>query len=414
VVEGSAAGGACEIKLARTTASTRARRSIEHSLTYTRHATCGAGAKAFPSTDTHGVARHSSCACKSSLISCVMSAQESFQAVLSKPFCCLDGHVDEGICAAAVAGTLYCLLQIHIIPEAYEQLEGTAGSLPLGGFMVIAGLLAMLVLEYVCTWVSVNTAAKRSKHLLPTTTSEPAAPASPVHAHDPTEGCNKLCKIREATGGAAAAATSTPSNGLAMKGDGGREAGHVHDAHMLEVVPSLAHGHGCRQQPACHSEAVKQQVVCITMELGCVFHSVVLGLALGVMTDSPQLVLTLLVVLAVHQAVEGLAIGSVLAATQRLSQRYGLAVIYALTLPVGIAAGMLAANSYNSSSPAAKLVQGVANGLSGGMLLYVSLFSLLAAELAQHDLLHRPFLAAGLLLAVLFGAVVMCVLGMWA
>lgn len=281
--------------------------------------------------------------------------------------------------------------------------------------MVIAGLLAMLVLEYVCTWVSVNTAAKHSKHLLPTSTSAPEAPASLVHAHDPTEGCNKLCKTREATGGAASA-TSTPSNGLATKADGGIEAGHAHDAHMLEVVPSLAHSHGCRQQPACHSEAVKQQVVCITMELGCVFHSVVLGLALGVMTDSPQLVLTLLVVLAVHQAVEGLAIGSVLAATQRLSKlkRYALAIIYALTLPVGIAAGMLAANSYNSGSPAAKLVQGVANGLSGGMLLYVSLFSLLAAELAQHDLLHRPFLAAGLLLAVLFGAVVMCVLGMWA
>ncbi len=52
------------------------------------------------------------------------------------------------------------------------------------------------------------------------------------------------------------------------------------------------------------------------------------------------------------------------------------------------------------------------------MLLYIHicacLFSWLAAELGQHDLLHRPLLAAGLMLLVVAGAAVMCVLGMWA
>jgi zinc transporter 1/2/3 len=161
---------------------------------------------------------------------------------------------------------------------------------------------------------------------------------------------------------------------------------------------------------------VKQQVAALIMELGCVFHSVVLGLALGVMTNAPHMVVTLMVVLAVHQAVEGLALGSVLAATAGMAQqkKYTLAVIYALTLPAGIAAGLLASNSYDPESPIALRVQGVANGVSGGLLLYVSLFSLLSAELSQHDLLHRPGLAAGLMLAVVFGAGVMCVLGMWA
>lgn len=154
----------------------------------------------------------------------------------------------------------------------------------------------------------------------------------------------------------------------------------------------------------------------MTFELGCVAHSVVLGLALGVMTDAKELVLTLTIVLAVHQAVEGLALGSVLAATQRLSRRkkYVLALVYAVTLPAGIAGGLLASNSYDPTAPVAVLVQGVANGLSGGLLLYVSMFSLLGAELSQHDLLHRPLLAAGLMLAVLCGAAVMCVIGLWA
>jgi zinc transporter 1/2/3 len=182
------------------------------------------------------------------------------------------------------------------------------------------------------------------------------------------------------------------------------------------MVPSLAHSHGCHKQPACHSTALKQQVTCMTFELGCVAHSVVLGLALGVMTVGIDMVITLTVVLAVHQAVEGLALGSVLAATPQLSRRkkYVLALVYAVTLPAGIAAGLLASNSYDPTAPVAVLVQGVANGLSGGLLLYVSMFSLLGAELSQHDLLHRPLLAAGLMLAALFGAAVMCVIGLWA
>lgn len=283
--------------------------------------------------------------------------------------------------------------------------------------MVIAGLLAMLLLEYIATWVSVNTADKKHQHhknILPVTTQQAttaettpaAAPESPVHAHDATEGCNKLCKAPHDTA-AAAGGPAKPEMSHAHS--------HTH-THTDSLVPSLAHSHGCRQQPACHSAAVKQQVVCVTMELGCVFHSVVLGLALGVMSASPQLVVTMLVVLSVHQAVEGLAIGCVLAAAQLMSRRkkYGFALVYALTLPVGIAAGLLASHSYDPEAPVAQLVQGVANGLSGGMLLYVSLFSLLAAELNQHDLLHRPLLAAGLMLSVVLGAGVMCVLGIWA
>lgn len=152
------------------------------------------------------------------------------------------------------------------------------------------------------------------------------------------------------------------------------------------------------------------------MELGCVVHSITLGVALGVMTDSPRLVLTLMAVLAVHQAIEGLALGAVLAATDGLTfiRKAVLALCYALTLPLGIVAGIAASGGYDAASVAARSVQGVANGVSGGMLLHVSLFSLLGAEFTQHDLLHRPGLAAVMMLAALLGIGGMCVLGIWA
>lgn len=299
----------------------------------------------------------------------------------------------------------------------------------------MAGLLAMLTLEYVATYISF-TRSSRSKDgssssddPLPTThhhghsgaAATAAAQDSPVHAHGATESCNKLCKTMPdsnntaAGAGAAQHATAAGGHHAHAHAHGAKDSDNHHH-HAVDMVPSLAHSHGCRQQPACHSTALKQQVTCMTFELGCVAHSVVLGLALGVMTDAKELVLTLTIVLAVHQAVEGLALGSVLAATQRLSRRkkYVLALVYAVTLPAGIAGGLLASNSYDPTAPVAVLVQGVANGLSGGLLLYVSMFSLLGAELSQHDLLHRPLLAAGLMLAVLCGAAVMCVIGLWA
>jgi zinc transporter 1/2/3 len=181
-----------------------------------------------------------------------------------------------------------------------------------------------------------------------------------------------------------------------------------------ELVASLTHNHGCARAPACHISAVKQQVVCFTMEAGCVAHSVTLGVALGVLTDA-RLVLTLMAVLAVHQAVEGLALGAVLAATA-LSQRKRvvLAVLYAATLPAGIAIGLGVASTYDAESLAAKATQGVANGVSGGMLLYVSLISMLSAEFSSHELLHRPKLAGGVFGALVVGIAAMCVLGVWA
>lgn len=295
----------------------------------------------------------------------------------------------------------------------------------------MAGVLAMLALEYCATYCSVNSSAEtHSRNLLPTAhhnhaaAAAPAAvpaaaPESPVHAHEPAESCNKLCKTSGGNTAAEGAGAHHAAAGDHVHVKMDSHGHHVHghgEPHAVDMVPSLAHSHGCRQQPACHSTAVKQHVVCVTMELGCVFHSVVLGLALGVMSNAPNMVATLFIVLAIHQAVEGLALGSVLAATQRLSQhkKYVLAVVYALTLPAGIAGGVLASESYDPTSPIAVLVQGVANGVSGGMLLYVSLFSLLAAELSQHDLLHRPLLAVGLMVSVLFGAAIMCIIGLWA
>ena len=155
-----------------------------------------------------------------------------------------------------------------------------------------------------------------------------------------------------------------------------------------------------------------------SLEAGCVFHSVLIGLAVGVsVTASRPAVAALAAAVAVHQGVEGVALGCALARAPFSRARASwMAVAYSLTTPLGVAAGIgLAAGAlYDPDSLAAVAATGVANGLSAGLLLYLGLCSLMMEELSKEDLLVRPGLRWAVHGAVLLGGAVMCVLALWA
>jgi zinc transporter 1/2/3 len=72
----------------------------------------------------------------------------------------------------------------------------------------------------------------------------------------------------------------------------------------------------------------------------------------------------------VHQGLEGLALGSVLALTRfPLVKKVLMVAAYSLTTSVGIAIGIAVSQGYDPDSVTAKAVQGALNGVSGGMLL---------------------------------------------
>jgi zinc transporter 1/2/3 len=176
-------------------------------------------------------------------------------------------------------------------------------------------------------------------------------------------------------------------------------------------VSPFAHSH--HHLPACHITTIKHLVTCYSMEVGCVFHSVVIGISIGVATNTSLLV-TLAAVMVFHQALEGLALGSVLALTQlSLLKKLSMAAVFALCMPFGIAVGIAIAGGHNADSLAWLVAQGVLNGVSGGMLLYVALYSLLAEEFSKTDLIYRPGVAALLAAAVLLGVGSMAVIGIW-
>jgi zinc transporter ZupT len=87
---------------------------------------------------------------------------------------------------------------------------------------------------------------------------------------------------------------------------------------------------------AASMKTVRQGVTAVTMELGCVFHSVIIGIGVGVITGDKQLVLTMITALAIHQGLEGLALGSVLALTSFSTIKKVLMLfLYSVTTPAG-------------------------------------------------------------------------------
>jgi zinc transporter 1/2/3 len=55
-------------------------------------------------------------------------------------------------------------------------------------------------------------------------------------------------------------------------------------------------------------------------------------------------------------------------------------LFFSLTTPVGIAIGIGISNVYNKSSPNALIVEGILNAASAGILIYMALVDLLAAD----------------------------------
>lgn len=156
-----------------------------------------------------------------------------------------------------------------------------------------------------------------------------------------------------------------------------------------------------------------QLLAIFILEFGVVFHSIFIGLTLGT-TDE---VAILLVVLVFHQMFEGLGLGSRLAIAPWPKNKawlpYLLGTIFALSTPIGIAAGV-ASQPKNENSQ--KLVNGIFDSVSAGILMYTGLVELLA-----HEFMFNPYMRRAplwmLLLAfacVAFGSAVMAVLAVWA
>lgn len=143
-------------------------------------------------------------------------------------------------------------------------------------------------------------------------------------------------------------------------------------------------------------------------------HSVIIGVSLGT-SESSSTVRPLLGALSFHQFFEGIGLGGcIVQAKFRARATVIMAIFFSLTTPIGIALGIAISSGYDKNSSTALAVEGVFNAASAGILIYMALVDLLAADFMSPRMQSSLRLQLGAHLSLLLGAGLMSALAIWA
>ncbi|KAF8007486.1 hypothetical protein BT93_K1489 [Corymbia citriodora subsp. variegata] len=276
------------------------------------------------------------------------------------------------IIKAFAAGVILSTGFIHVLPDAFESLtspclsESPWGDFPFAGFVMMVAALGTLMVD------TLATSYYKKSHIDKATSNnyvgdEEKARENQGHVHVHTHTSN----------------------------------GHPH-------VPKLT------DSDASSSELLRHRVVSQVLELGIVVHSVIIGISLGA-SESPKTIRPLVAALTFHQFFEGMGLGGCITQAKFETRASAtMALFFSLTTPVGIAIGLGVSNVYDENSPKALVVEGIFNAASSGILIYMALVDLLAADFMSAKLQNNGRLLSGTFVALLLGAGCMSLLAKWA
>ncbi|KAK9153997.1 hypothetical protein Sjap_001477 [Stephania japonica] len=164
-------------------------------------------------------------------------------------------------------------------------------------------------------------------------------------------------------------------------------------------------------------EKMKQRLVSQVLEIGIIFHSVIIGVTMG-MSQNKCTIKPLVAALAFHQVFEGMGLGGCIAqAGFSFGTTAYMCFMFAVTTPMGIILGMIvfSVTGYDDSNPNALIMEGLLGALSSGILIYMALVDLIAA-----DFFHNPIMSSQrsikklCYVALLLGSASMSILALWA
>lgn len=153
----------------------------------------------------------------------------------------------------------------------------------------------------------------------------------------------------------------------------------------------------------------------IILEIGIIFHSVIIGITLAITTAGFG---TLLTAISFHQLFEGIALGTRIAETRLpIARQVLMGIFYPITTPIGIAVGFGVRQSFTPRSQNALIVQGIFDGLSAGILMYTAYVGLISMDMNHNQYFRKketPLVRNLCMAAFLFGAFMMSIVGIWA
>ncbi|CAF2130413.1 hypothetical protein BRARA_K01776 [Brassica rapa] len=185
-----------------------------------------------------------------------------------------------------------------------------------------------------------------------------------------------------------------------------------------EKATHTSHGYGVvlatKDNGSSDPQLLRYRVIAMVLELGILFHSMVIGLSLGATNDACT-IKGLIIALCFHHLFEGIGLGGcILQADFRNVKKFLMAFFFAGTTPSGIFLGIALSSIYRDNSPTALITIGLLNACSAGMLIYMALVDLLATEFMGSMLQGSIKLQIKCFAAALLGCAVMSVVAKWA
>ncbi|CAL9234906.1 unnamed protein product [Arabidopsis halleri] len=166
---------------------------------------------------------------------------------------------------------------------------------------------------------------------------------------------------------------------------------------------------------------MKQRLVSQVLEIGIIFHSMIIGVTLG-MSQNKCTIRPLIAALSFHQIFEGLGLGGCIAqAGFKAGTVVYMCLMFAVTTPLGIVLGMVifAATGYDDQNPNALIMEGLLGSFSSGILIYMALVDLIALDFFHNKMLTTAGESGSRLkklcfVALVLGSASMSLLALWA
>ncbi|XP_078447638.1 ZIP metal ion transporter family [Wolffia australiana] len=162
---------------------------------------------------------------------------------------------------------------------------------------------------------------------------------------------------------------------------------------------------------------LKQRMVSQVLEIGIIFHSVIIGVTMG-MSQNQCTIRPLVAALAFHQIFEGMGLGGCIAqAGFGLATTSYMCLMFSVTTPLGIVLGMMIFHltGYDDSSPGALILEGLLGAVSSGILVYMALVDLIALDFFHNKVMSTSAsLRKASYVVLVLGSLSMSVLALWA
>ncbi|KAL2545015.1 zinc transporter 4 precursor [Forsythia ovata] len=311
---------------------------------------------------------------------------------------------------AFAAGVILATGFVHMLPDATSSLTNPClpkfpwSKFPFSGFIAMMAALATLLADFIGTQYYERKQEKQSQSVK--VDSLDSVSESSIVSVERRAGNGKVFGEEE---GGAMHIVGMHAHAAHHRHSHSQEKGAC-EGHMSSHGHSHSHGIGGGDEEG----GVRHVVVSQVLELGIVSHSVIIGLSLGV-SHSPYTIRPLIGALSFHQFFEGFALGGCISQAHFMMLKTTvMACFFALTTPLGIAIGIAVSSSYNPKSPRALVIEGIFDSISAGILVYMALVDLIAADLLSKKMSCNVRLQVMSYFALFLGAGSMSSLAIWA